>query len=259
MVGVDTTERKLRIAIYARVSSNAQAETDTISGQIEDLTEWAKSNGHAIEVVCQDEAVSGKLPATERPGLSCILDAVENTEVDAVLIRSLDRLARELTVQEATLALIWKMGGRVFEVNGEILADDPDDPMRTAMRQMVGVFAQLDRAQISKRLRDGRRRKAEAGGYAGGAPAYGSRSDSTKRELVPDDSEAMAIANMHEWRDAGASLRAIADRLNADGVPTKRGRRWHPASVSRIIDADARRRANADAALYRAKQAAKLA
>ena len=245
---------QIRIAIYARVSSNAQAETDTISGQVDDLTAWAEAQGHEIVTVCEDEAVSGKLPAAERPGLSCIIDAVETGEADAVLIRALDRLARELTVQEATLAMLWKSGGRVFTVTGEVLADDPDDPMRTAMRQMAGVFAQLDRAQISKRLRDGRRRKAEAEGYIGGAPSFGTRADSTTRELVTDNREAETLAKIQAMRAEGMGYKAIAEKLNAEGIPAKRSGKWHAATVSRILDPAARARANADAALYRAKK-----
>lgn len=246
--------KPLRIAIYARVSSNAQAETDTISGQVDDLTQWCERNGHTVVSICEDEAVSGTLPADQRPGLACILDAVEAGEADAVLVRGLDRLARELTIQEATLAIIWKLGGRLFEVSGEVLADDPDDPMRTAMRQMAGVFAQLDRAQISKRLRDGRRRKADHGGYIGGAPSFGSKADAKTRELVTDDSEAEVIKQIEAMREDGKGYKAIADHLNADGIPTKRNGKWHASTVSRIIDPAARARANADARLYRDKK-----
>ena len=88
-----------------------------------------------------------------------------------MVISSIDRLARVLTVQEAILGMIWKLDGKLFTVDGgEVTPDDPDDPMRTAMRQMAGVFAQLDRAMVIKRLRNGRQTKAERGGYAGGAP-----------------------------------------------------------------------------------------
>ncbi len=42
--------------------------------------------------------------------------------------------------------MIWRDGGHAFsDDQAEILRDDPDDPMRTALRQMQGVFAQLDR------------------------------------------------------------------------------------------------------------------
>jgi len=64
--------------------------------------------------------------------------SVRDGEADGILIPSLNRLARLLTVQEAILAQVWKLGGRVFAADtGEITPDDPDDPMRTAMRQMA--------------------------------------------------------------------------------------------------------------------------
>lgn len=49
---------------------------------------------------------------------------------------------------------------------GEVRRDEPDDPMRTAIRQVMGTFAQLDRALLVKRLRDGGAAKARAGGHA---------------------------------------------------------------------------------------------
>lgn len=79
----------------------------------------------------------------------------------------LDRLARALTVHQAALATVWRFGGRLFTTeSGEVMPDDPDDPMRTAMRQMAGVFAELEKRMLVKRLTDGRRRKAELGGFA---------------------------------------------------------------------------------------------
>ena len=55
-----------------------------------------------------------------------------------VVVYNLDRLARKLTVQEGVLATVWDRGGSVFSLGdgGEVQQDDPDDPMRTAMRQM---------------------------------------------------------------------------------------------------------------------------
>src|SRR5207244_11738718 len=90
-----------------------------------------------------------------------------------------DRLARTLSVQEAALASVWAQGGRVFLPEGEVLRDDPDDPMRTAMRQMMGVFSQLERGMITARLRAGRAAKAASGGYAYGSPPFGWRADKT--------------------------------------------------------------------------------
>jgi DNA invertase Pin-like site-specific DNA recombinase len=99
--------------------------------------------------VLRDEGISDSLEAVDRPGLADALSMIESGEVSVLLVPRLDRLARKLTIQEAALAHVWKHGGRVMACDqGEIGRDDPDDPMRTAMRQMVGVFGQLERAMI---------------------------------------------------------------------------------------------------------------
>jgi DNA invertase Pin-like site-specific DNA recombinase len=220
---------------YRRVSTTGQIDGYGLPAQLTDLKAYAKRGGHRLTVET-DEAKSGTLPADERPGLVAALKAIAEGKADALLLPGdLDRLARELTVQEAILGQVWRAGGRVFSTTrGEILADDPDDPMRTAIRQVMGVFAQLDRALIIKRLRNGRKAKAEAGGYAGyGSPAYGQLSDGG--ELVTATAEDDAIALMRSLRDEGKSVRQITALLNDAGVPSKRGGVWYPQTVARVL------------------------
>jgi DNA invertase Pin-like site-specific DNA recombinase len=117
---------------------------------------------------------------------------------------------------------------------GEILADDEDDPMRTAIRQFMGVIAQLDRAMTAKRMRNGRKAKALAGGYAGyGSPAFGQQS--VDGELQPDEAELQVIARMRELRGEGKSYALIAETLNAEELKPKRGGIWHAQTVSRAL------------------------
>ena len=67
-----------------------------------------------------------------------------------------------MTQQEGVLAQVWASGGRAFSLGdgGEVLEDDPDDPIRTAVRQMRGVFAQLERGLIRQRMARGKKAKA---------------------------------------------------------------------------------------------------
>ena len=118
-----------------------------------------------------------------------------------------------------------------------MLEDDPDDPMRTAIRQMRGVFAQLERGLIRQRMAKGRREKKAQGGYVAGSPRFGLMAHD--KALVVHEEEAQVIATIRRLRADGLSLRAIAGRLEADGVRSKRGGRWHPTTVavsSQVID-----------------------
>ena len=230
-----TNPERLRLAAYLRVSTDRQADDGYgLDIQREAVETWAKRHGHRIVTVCTDEAVSGTVDHDDREGLTCAIEAVEHGKADGIVVPNLDRLARKLAVQEATFAHVWKLGGRVFTVDGgEVLADDPDDPWRTAMRQFHGVWAELEAAMIRKRLRDGRRAKREAGGYAEGAPPFGFRAD--EGALVPDPDEAAVVDRIVSMYAAESSYRQIVEALTADGVPTKRGGRWHPATVRHIV------------------------
>ncbi|MFB8065602.1 recombinase family protein [Streptomyces rubiginosohelvolus] len=133
-----------------------------------------REHGHKLTKLFVEKAQSGTIAGDERPELAGALLWVEEKKVHGIVAPNLDRLARELLVQEAALAQCWKHGGRAFMTDqGEILPDDPEDPMRAAMRQMMGVFAQLDRGITVAKLRRGRRIKGEKGQYAYGAPPYG--------------------------------------------------------------------------------------
>lgn len=227
----------MRVVSYIRVSTATQVEEGLgLEVQERAVSDWADRHGHVITACYVDAGVSGTREAADRPGLASALAALEDGAGEVLVVPRLDRLARHLTVQEAVLAQVWRHGGRVWALDvGEILRDDPEDPMRTAMRQMVGVFSQLERAMIAARLRAGRRLKGARGGYAYGSPRFGQRAED--RELAPEPEEQETLARIVELRRRvpPASLREIGRLLEAEGRPTKRGGRWHPGTLGRIV------------------------
>lgn len=232
----------MRLVAYLRVSTIEQAEHGYgLAAQRAAIKAAVRTSGHRIVRWLADEGLSGALPAEQRPHLSEALDLIAAGKADGLIVRDLDRLARAVTVQEAVLAAIWQSAGaEVFTGTGPVPRDDPDDPMRTAFREMAAVFAGLERRLISKRLRDGRKAKAAAGGHATGAVPFGWRSekrsaDNPHGRLVAVPAEQKALARMMEMCALGASSRQIAAVLTAEGHPTKRGGRWASATVTRII------------------------
>lgn len=251
--------KRLRLIAYGRVSTNGQVDGYGPDVQTKAMRKWARTHKHTIVDVLFDGAVSGTVDGDERPELSRALELVANGEVDGILAPNMDRLARELTVQEGALTVVWAHGGRFFTVDqGEVLPDDESDPMRTFVRQVMGAAAQLERGLIVKRLKSGRAAKKASGKYAGGAPAYGLKA--TDGDLADNDDETAALEQIAGMREDGMSYREIAAQLNEDGVPTKRGGRWYANTVSRILNPAAREadaeRANARRA--RAKVETKL-
>jgi DNA invertase Pin-like site-specific DNA recombinase len=228
----------VKLAAYTRVSTIGQVrEGYGLDAQRADIHAWAKSDHNRIMLWCSDEGISGANGVDSRQGLYEALQAVQDRRVQGVVFTSLDRLARKMTEQEGVLAEVWRAGGHVFSLGdgGEILEDDPDDPMRTAIRQMRGVFAQLERGLIRQRMAKGRREKKAQGGYVAGSPRFGMKA--RDRALVVDEDEAAVVARIKALREGGLSLRAIVRQLEADEVPSKRGARWHPTTVARLLAA----------------------
>lgn len=227
----------MKLVAYLRVSTDQQAEKGYgLQTQRRAIASWAKAEGHEIVLWTADEGLSGSNGIDKREGLYEALRAVQDRQADALVIYNLDRLARLLHVQEAVLAQVWQAGGKVLSVEdrGEILEDDPDDPMRTAMRQMRGVFAQLERSMIRKRMMEGKRTKKAQGGYIGGAPPYGYTA--VDGALVADEDEQAAVQRIVALHAQGVSLRGICKTLDAEGYTPKRSKAWHPFSVSKILE-----------------------
>ena len=222
------------LVAYRRVSTAGQVDRYGLAEQDRDMHAYAAREGHRVVRTETDGAKSGTLPAEKRPALLAALRAVRSGQAGGLLLPNLDRLSRKLIVQEAVLAQVWDAGGEVHTADhGLELQDDPDDPIRTAIRQMRGVFAQLERAMIVKRMRNGRAMKASQGGFAYGSPALGYRAEG--KQLVPDSAEQAVLARIRELDGQGASLREIAAALTAEGIPTKRGGTWHPSTVARAL------------------------
>jgi DNA invertase Pin-like site-specific DNA recombinase len=260
VVAMTTPQRTpaLRLVLVRRVSTAGQAvDGYGLDAQEADCRKWARAVGgiRIVHMVTDGDAKSGRSGTTtldERQGLMDAVQWIADGRADGILAPNLDRLARELTVQEAVLSYVWALGGRVFTADhGEHLEDDADDPMRTAMRQMRGVFHQLDRGLIVKRLREGRTAKGAKGGYAYGAPRFGQRVEDG--ELVDDESEKPIEDTIRQWADdEGLGPRPICARLNERGIPSKRGGKWHPTTVARILSPEAREKARQQSAAARA-------
>jgi len=246
----------VKLIAYLRVSSTVQLDGFGLDVQADTIRQWTRSHGHKlIGDPVADKGISGATDAVDRPGLTDALRMVRGTAAhhapaDGIIVARLDRLARALTVQEAVLALAWREGAHVFSADvGEVLRDDPDDPMRTAMRQMAGVFAELDRRTTVKRMRDGIRAKAAAGQHATGSYAYGYQGTGKgrDRDAGPRPDEQTAVARIVELRRAGESYRSIATTLDTEGHRPRRAATWSAMAVRAVAQRETDERASVEA------------
>jgi site-specific DNA recombinase len=223
---------------YLRVSTDKQAEEGYgLDVQADDVAAYAAANGHTIVATYTDEGVSGSNGLALREALPEALLALAAGNGQALLIPALHRLSRDMLLQEQLLREIWSMGCEVLSALGSeaSLRDDPEDPARRMLRVILGAVNEYERTLIVLRLRKGRAAKHAGGGYAYGSPGYGYAAH--EKALVAVDHEQAIIARIHGLRKDGATTRAIANVLNGEGVRAKRGGRWHPETIARIVRA----------------------
>jgi DNA invertase Pin-like site-specific DNA recombinase len=227
----------MNVAGYLRVSTDRQAEEGLgLDIQEQAIRAWAHTNGHRVVSWFRDEGLSGSNGLEHRDGLADALECIKHHSASGLVVYRLDRLARDLVLQEQLLADIRRLGADVYSTStaeAAYLRDDPDDPSRKLIRQILGAVNEYERAMIRLRLSAGRRRKAEIGGYAYGAPPYGYRTHDGA--LVEDPDEQAGLRRMRDLRAGGASYRDIAAMLQAEGHEPKRGKVWYPMSVRQAL------------------------
>jgi len=129
-----------RVALYARVSTDRQAEQQTIVQQVERLEAEAQQRGWAITPaqIYRDDGVSGA--RLDRPALDRLRDAVGQGQVDILLIASPDRLARRYAYQVWLLEEFERAGCSVIFLDRPPTGD-PQDPLVIQIRGAVAEFA----------------------------------------------------------------------------------------------------------------------
>jgi site-specific DNA recombinase len=230
-----------RIALYARVSSPRQTQTQTIEDQFERLRVhvaahaadgWELANAH----VFRDEAASGA--TLRRPGLDRLRDLVAARAVDRVLVTAPDRLARNY-VHQMLLLDEFERHGCVVEFLERPMSTDPHDQL---LLQIRGAVAEYERTLIAERMRRGRLRKYQAGLLLPWPRApYGYRL-SLERPRDPagvtcEPAEAAVVAELFAaYLEEGMTLAQLAKRVQAQGVPSPSGRGcWRAGYLRKLL------------------------
>ena len=152
-----------KAALYARVSTQNQ----TTENQLRELRSVADGQDWCIADIFVDEAISGAKGREGRPGLDALLEGVQAGCFDVVAAWSVDRLGRSLIHLETILSVIREHGVDLYLHQQGI---DTSTPAGKAMFQMMGVFAEFERAMIAERIKAGLER-AKDNGKAIGRPA----------------------------------------------------------------------------------------
>ena len=226
----------MRIAIYARVSTESQEARGTIGSQLDVLRKRVAAEGHEqVAEYCDDGWSGARL---DRPGLDALRDAAEAGRLDAVWCLSPDRLARMYAYQVIVLDELAHHGVTVLFHDTPPLADDPQAQLLT---QVQGVIAEYERAKIAERYRRGKLWRARAGEVIAWKCSYGyrriARSAERAAHLEIYEPEAMIVRRIfRDYVESNLSMRQISWQLNQDLVPSPSGKAvWGVSMIGRLI------------------------
>jgi site-specific DNA recombinase len=230
----------MQVAIYARVSSDQQAEAGTIKSQIAALIERVNSDGLKVpeELKFVDEGYSGA--TLLRPALERLRDVVYGGTLDRIYIQSPDRLSRKYAYQILLIDEFRRAGVEIAFLNRQN-GETPEDEL---LLQVQGVVSEYERAKIMERSRRGKLHAAKQGSVSvlAGAP-YGYRyiakraSEDGEARYEIFFEEARVVQQIFEWiGKERVTLREVCRRLSTSSIKTRTGKTWwQPKSILLIL------------------------
>ena len=226
----------MRVAIYARVSTDAQEARGTIGSQLALLREHVAQEGHEPVAEYIDDGFSGA--RLDRPGLDALRDAAEAGYIEGVWCLSADRLARMYAYQVIVLDELARHGVSVSFLDTPQIEDDPQARLLT---QVQGVIAEYERAKMAERYRRGKLWRARAGEVVAWKPPYGYRRiprvDDRPAYLEVFEPEAVVVRRIFDdYVRKDRSMRQITKGLNYDGIGSPSGKAvWGASTIARIL------------------------
>jgi len=231
----------MKVALYARVSSEKQDTDLSIAAQLKSLREYSARNGHEVVREFVDEAESGRTAA--RPAFKEMTSVARRSSkpFEAILVWKYSRFARSREDSIIYKALLRKHGVQVVSIT-EPFEDTPTGRLLEAMIESLDEFYS---ANLGQEIRRGMRESASRGFYMGSHTPYGYRrvrvKDGNKERprLEPNPHEAPVVARIFKDVLEGKGLKEIAGALDREGIAAPRGKGWGKATLHKILTNEA--------------------
>ena len=204
---------------YVRVSTSEQAESGLgLEAQRRAIRAEVERRGWRLVGIHEDAGASGSSRA-KRPGLAEAIGTVDSGTAQGLVVAKLDRLSRSLLDFAGVMAESQRNGWALVILDVQV---DTSTPAGELVANVMATFAQFERRLIGQRTKAALAVKRSQGVRLG-----------RPRTLPPTVRRRIA-----RLRSQGKSLAAIADALNAEGVPTAQGgQRWYPATIRKVLQA----------------------
>lgn len=214
---------------YIRVSGKGQITGDGFARQEKEIRGYARAKGFDIVHIFKEKAVSGTLDETERPAFKEMVSAILDNGVKTIIIEGMDRLARDLQIQTALITYLASKDITLISArtDQDITRAVMEDPMQKALVQIQGVFSELEKNMLVKKLKAARDRKKEKTGKCEGRKSY----QETSPELLAE------IKRLRRKPRNGKrlSLNKTVEALNKKGFKSDTGKNITLPIIKNII------------------------
>jgi DNA invertase Pin-like site-specific DNA recombinase len=264
----------MRVALYLRRSTTERLQADSLKVQEQILRRYAKEHGMTVVDVFRDSA-SGTSVKHRLDFMRMAERITKGANFEAVLVRDVSRFGRFMDPDESAY---WSFLFETHHVNTiyceEVFGGDttPFAGLTKAIRRVMAAEYSRDRSRM---IRYSHARVTRLGFLRGGPAPYGMRrvmvtnAGTFVQDLQPGDWKALAtnrvklalgepkkvevVRRIFELFSSGAGASAIAAALNADGIPSAKGKKWHSTMIGNML----RNPAYAGRAVLRRKPSAK--
>ncbi len=229
-----------RAVALARVSTRDQARGTSLESQLEKCKEYAANNGFLVTEELQD-AISGTTPIAERPAGRRLYNLIDSHAVEAVILFTNDRTARDDFSIEYLL-LKERCYSNGIELHYADTGLDDNNIAGNIVGYIKSQVAAEERKKISERVTRGKRSLAERGKWPVGHVRYGFKriGKTADAQMLIDDVDAIVVKRIFDdfiGRGGKKPLgtRAIAINLNREGIPAPQRGPWTPIKISNIV------------------------
>lgn len=197
---------KKRAVGYCRISTLMQVDNTSLKDQEDKIKMYAKLHDIVIDKIFIDKAVSGK--STDRPEYDKMINYIKENNIDMIMVYKNDRLHRSLY---NLLAMIYEMQEYNVALVSITEHFDTSTPQGMLFLQMLGSFAEFERAIINERTRNGRIARLNENKWVGGKPSLGYKVNK-QGQFEIEEEEAKIVKDIFKLRSKGLSLAKIGDK-----------------------------------------------
>ena len=230
IVSVSSADKKIKVAAYCRVSTDSDAQLESLDAQKTHYENYISSRDDWEFVgLYYDEGISGT-KKEKRYELMRMINDCEAGKIDFVITKSISRLTRNTADCLELVRKLLDLNIPIFFEKENINTGSMESEL---FLSLLSSMAEDESTSISENSKWSIQKRFQNGTYKISYPPYGYANDNGQMVVVPE--QAIVIKRIFHEALLGKGTRAIATSLNKDSIPTKRGGSWSAGTINGIL------------------------